>query len=75
LYKLAENPVKFSRPSAPPAEIPGYQVYEFWLESDLTGRWRIAILFKYGQNERDLHIYVIGRAQYHSQPDSDDEPF
>ena len=59
LDKLAESPT-VSRPSAPPAELPGYQIYEFWHNSAVLFK----IFFKYGSDEQTLHIYSFGRIKY-----------
>ncbi|MCH8344194.1 MAG: hypothetical protein IH983_09415 [Planctomycetes bacterium] len=60
LAKLAESPTAVSRRSAPPAELPSFQVYEFWHNSAVLFK----ILFKYKSDEETLHIHSFGRIEY-----------
>ena len=60
LDRLAESPTRLSRPSYPPAELPNFQVYEFWHNGNICFK----IFFKYGSDEQTLHIYSFGRIEY-----------
>jgi len=65
LYELAESPTRVSRPSAIPAEPPGYQAFDFdyILHNELH---RFVILFKYAADERTLWVYAIGHINHGS---------
>ena len=61
IRRLAEDPTKLGRPCRFP--YPLGQIYE--LEHDFEDyRYYLAILFKYGQDERTLHIVGVGRNRY-----------
>lgn len=60
LDRLSEAPTRLSRPGYPVAEIPNYQVYEFWHNSNICFK----IFFKYGSDEQTLHIHSFGRIKY-----------
>ena len=63
LLDLAESPARLSRPSTPPAELPGYQVFGF--ESALPGpRVFFKVFFRYEADERTPYVYTVGRVQY-----------
>lgn len=66
LFKLCESPTLLSRPSRPPSEIPGRQVYRFMAEPEGHKYW-IVVYFQYFQNEQDLAIMDIGYVRY--EPD------
>lgn len=61
LHHLAESPTTLSRPSAPPAELPGRQVSE----CDADAHNRFKIFFTYGADEQTLLVSVIGHVRYH----------
>ena len=58
LDRLAEAPVKLSRRSAPPASLPGYQLFTFF-----WNKVYFNVTFKYADtiDEATLIIYGIGR--------------
>lgn len=58
LDRLAEAPVKLSRRSAPPASLPGYQLFTFFCD-----KVYFQVTFKYADtiDEATLIIYGIGR--------------
>lgn len=59
LDRLAEAPVKLSRRSAPPASLPGYQLFTFFCD-----KVYYLVTFRYADtiDEATLIIYGIGRA-------------
>ena len=59
LDRLAEAPIKLSRRSAPPASLPGYQLFTFF-----CNKVYFNVTFKYADtiDEATLIIYGIGRA-------------
>mgnify|MGYP002620287682 FL=1 len=60
---LAINPTALSRKSVPPAELPGYQVYEFLEDVDGTTH-RFVLLFRYGADEQTLFVHAVGHVEY-----------
>lgn len=63
LRALADAPNKLTRPSAPPAELPGRQVYGFTFV--LKGRLhRITLYVSYGADEQSLYIDAVGHVEY-----------
>ena len=63
LLRLSISPVKLSRPSLPPKEVPGYQAYPFHFIWEGV-RHRFVILFKYTVDEKALWVYAIGHVEY-----------
>ena len=59
LDSLAEAPIRLSRRSAPPASLPGYQLFTFF-----CNKVYFNVTFKYADtiDEATLIIYGIGRA-------------
>lgn len=56
INSLAQAPVSVSRASFPH---PFAQAYDFWATYD-ENNWHMRVLFKYGQDERHIHIVGIG---------------
>ena len=59
LYQLQASPVSLSRPSAPPYEPPGKQVYRFAVQDNGTQDIFTAV-FEY-HNEVELHVLALGQ--------------
>ena len=63
LLRLARHPATLSRPSTFPYPA-GYQIYQFELY-DLEGSLHhYTVFFRYGVDERTLHVAMIGHIQY-----------
>lgn len=67
LDDLAGSPARVSRPSRPPAELPGFQVFHIKHEPGEGSRTDFKIFFKYGADEETLYIYTIGSISYRAR--------
>lgn len=63
LARLAESPTTLSRPSRPPGEIPGHQVFSFPAVADGHDYLIVAYL-EYFSDEETLGIVDFGIASY-----------
>ncbi len=63
LYRLAETPTQFSRPSVTPPHPTGFQVFEFDVVRNPL-KIHYTVFFKYGADEATLFVSDIGHTEY-----------
>ncbi len=67
LQLLADDPHGVSRPSAPPAEMPGYLVYD--VPQTLDGRRHLLkFLFNFRNDGLTLEVLRVGHIEYGNPP-------
>jgi hypothetical protein len=64
LDRLAQNPYKVSKKSAPPAEMPGFMVFRTGLIPEGDTNYQVKAFFHIGQDEKSVIIKFFGVVPY-----------